>query len=103
MSLNIEKSVNTNNITLTVDGRIDAGTVSTFRDEVMASVEETAGDIILECEKLEYVSSIGLRVFLTAQKELQKKNRHLEMHGVQEPIIRILRMTGFDTFIKVVL
>lgn len=102
MSLNIEKAVNPDNITLTVDGRIDAGTVGTFRDEVMKSVEETSGDIILECENLEYVSSIGLRVFLTAQKELQKKNRHLEMHGVQEPIIRILRMTGFDTFIKVV-
>lgn len=102
MSLNIEKVVNSDNIVLTVDGRIDAGTVGSFRDEVMSSVEESMGDIVLECDKLEYVSSIGLRVFLTAQKELQKKNRHLEMRNVQEPIIRILRMTGFDTFIKVV-
>ena len=102
MSLTIDKKVNSNNIVLTIDGRIDAGTVSEFREATLAAVEETAGDIVLECEKLEYVSSIGLRVFLTAQKELQKKNRHLEMRNVQDSIIRILRMTGFDTFIKVV-
>ena len=102
MSLTIDKKVNSNNIVLTIDGRIDAGTVSEFREATLAAVEETAGDIVLECEKLEYVSSIGLRVFLTAQEELQKKNRHLEMRNVQDSIIRILRMTGFDTFIKVV-
>lgn len=102
MSLVIDKKVNTNNIVLTLNGRIDAGTVAEFREATLAAVEETAGDVILECENLEYVSSIGLRVFLTAQKELQKKNRQLEMRNVQDAIVRILRMTGFDTFIKVV-
>ena len=101
MSLQITKEELNQDIVLRLEGRIDAGTVADFREQTLAAVDNAGGNIILECEKLEYVSSIGLRVFLTAQKELQKKNRHLEMHNVQEPIMRILRMTGFDTFIKI--
>ncbi len=101
MSLQITKEDQNQDIVLRLEGRIDAGTVADFREQTLAAVDNAGGNIILECEKLEYVSSIGLRVFLTAQKELQKKNRHLEMRNVQEPIMRILRMTGFDTFIKI--
>ena len=58
-------------LTVAMDGRLDTNTapeLESFLDKNCADAEK----LILDCEKLVYVSSAGLRVLLSAQKKMEK-------------------------------
>lgn len=78
---------------LTVEGRLDTSTapeLETTLDGVIAGVEE----LVLDCEKLEYVSSAGLRVILKAQKIMNTQGEMKLIH-VNESIMEVFDITGF--------
>jgi len=78
---------------LTVEGRLDTSSapeLETTLDGVIAGVEE----LVLDCEKLEYVSSAGLRVILKAQKIMNTQGEMKLIH-VNESIMEVFDITGF--------
>ena len=82
-----------NNGTLTValDGRLDTTTapeVEKFRGEKCAD----AAAMILDCEKLVYISSAGLRVLLACQKKMKEA---MKLIHVCELVMEVFEMTGF--------
>ena len=82
-----------NNRTLTValDGRLDTTTapeVEKFLGEKCAD----AAALIQDCEKLEYISSAGLRVLLACQKKMKDA---MKLVHVCELVMEVFEMTGF--------
>lgn len=98
MSLNIEKKAE-NGITFVLDGRLDTVTAPELEKELNEALGN-AQPITLDLEKLEYISSAGLRVLLKAQKEL-KKEESLKLINVGSAVMEILEITGFTDFLDI--
>lgn len=91
MTVNIEKENKT--VIFKVEGRLDTTTAPTL--EKMINDEcETAEGLILDLEKLDYVSSAGLRVLLSTQKKM-KEQGSMKLINVCETVMDVLEMTGF--------
>ena len=78
-------------LTVAPEGRLDTLTapeLEAFLKEQCVDVE----NLILNCEKLAYVSSAGLRVLLSAQK---KMTGAMKLTNVCELVMEVFEMTGF--------
>ena len=74
-------------------GRLDTSTAP----ELAAVVDEIASDVknlVIDLGELEYISSAGLRVILTAQKKMNKQGEML-VKNANEVIMEIFEITGF--------
>ena len=77
--LNIEKKLDGNTLTVALEGRLDTTTAPQLETELKAALDG-ADSLILDFEKLEYISSAGLRVLLSAQKMMSKKGGMKILH-----------------------
>jgi len=91
--LNIEKKLDGKTLTVTLEGRLDTTTAPQLEAELKAALDG-ADSLILDFEKLEYISSAGLRVLLSAQKIMAKKGGMKILH-VSDVIMEIFEVTGF--------
>lgn len=101
MSLTIRNQAQQGNQVLILEGRLDALTFQDFQEQLIRETQETQDDIIIDCEKLEFISSAGLRVLLMGQKNMQAKNAQLIMVHVSNSVMKVLRMTGFQKILKI--
>ena len=95
MSLKIEKK---NAETLALVGRLDTMTAPELEAEISAMLP-TVQSLTLDMEKLDYISSAGLRVILRTQKALEKKSG-LKITHVPEAVREVFDMTGFSDFLS---
>ena len=95
MSLKIEKK---NAETLALVGRLDTMTAPELETEISAMLP-TVQSLTLDMEKLDYISSAGLRVILKTQKALEKKSG-LKITHVPEAVREVFDMTGFSDFLS---
>ena len=99
MSMKMDLIKHGNDAELKMDGYIDA----TNADEVEAVLVDVAGrfdTLILDMEKLEYVSSAGLRAFKRVYMELRRKGGSLCAKNVDKAIMEVLEVTGFTRLFK---
>lgn len=91
--LNIIKTVNGNNITLILQGRVDTTTAV----QLDAAYEELMGmeEVEINMEELQYISSAGLRVLLKIEKKMRASSGKLILKKVPEEIMEVFEMTGF--------
>ena len=81
--------------TVQLIGRLDtpsAQEVSKAMDPVIA---DAAGPIVLDCSQLEYISSSGLRIFLTVRKAAAVQGGKVIVKGMNNDIRNVFMMTGF--------
>ena len=88
--MNISFSQNNDILTIVLDGRLDTATFAQLENVI--SKNYSGGSIVIDCKKLEYVSSAGLRVLLAAQK---KTKGSLKLTGVSELVMEVFEITGF--------
>jgi anti-sigma B factor antagonist len=94
------KAENTTDITVQVEGRVDTTTAPDLEGEIN-SVMPKANKITLDCSKLIYISSAGLRVLLSAHKAMAKKGGKFELCNVGEDIMEIFSITGFSKILNI--
>ena len=84
---------NNNNgiLNVALDGRLDTTTAPELENFISNSYDGT-GSIVIDCEKLSYISSAGLRVLLAAQK---KTKGAMKLTNVCELVMEVFEMTGF--------
>lgn len=95
MSLKIEKK---NAEILALVGRLDTMTAPELETEISAMLP-TVQSLTLDMEKIDYISSAGLRVILKTQKALEKKSG-LKITHVPEAVREVFDMTGFSDFLS---
>ena len=94
MSLKIE---NKNAETLALAGRVDTLTAPEMESKIFAMLP-TVQTLTLDMEKLDYISSAGLRVILKTHKALEKKSG-LKLTHVPEAVKEVFDITGFSDFL----
>lgn len=97
--LNIVKRVENGCTVIAPQGRLDTNTAGELETALQAVVD-TAENLVLDFEKLEYISSSGLRVLLSAQKAMAKHGTMKLIH-VGDAIMEIFDITGFSEFLTI--
>ena len=91
--MTIEIIKNENESSIEVEGRLDTNTAPTLEKTINENTEDN-NNLVLDLKKLEYISSAGLRVLLSAQKKMNK-NGSMKVKNVSEAVMAVFEMTGF--------
>ena len=79
----------------TVSGRLDTPSAVKAQQEITPLLQNADKQLTLDCKDLEYISSSGLRLFLTIRKEAQAKGGKVTIININEEIKKVFMMTGF--------
>ena len=77
------------------DGRLDTPAAIKAQQDIAALMENADKEITLDCTKLDYISSSGLRLFLTLRKDTSAKGGKVVVKNINEEIKKVFMMTGF--------
>ena len=91
--LNINKNLNGSSLTVALEGRLDTSTAPQLENELKEAIGGVT-ELVLGFSALEYISSAGLRVLLSAQKIMNKQGSMKVVH-VNDVIREIFEVTGF--------
>ncbi len=91
--MTINKNQNGNELTISLEGRLDTTTAPQLDDDLKTSLGGVE-NLIFDFSNLEYISSAGLRVLLSAQKVMNKQGS-MVVKNVSEEINEIFEVTGF--------
>ena len=97
--LTIEKKECGTELGVSLAGRLDTISSSELETALRDSLDGVT-ELVLDFEKLDYISSAGLRVLLSAQKTMQKKGSMKVTH-VNETIMEIFEVTGFTDILTI--
>lgn len=86
----------------TVSGRLDTPAAVKAQQEIVPLLENADKTITLDCKALEYISSSGLRLFLTIRKEAAAKGGSIIIQNINEDIKKVFMMTGFFNLFTIV-
>ena len=92
--MTIVKNREGNTMNLALEGRLDTTTAPQLEEALKENMEGVTA-LALDMEKLEYVSSAGLRVLLAAQKSMNAVKGTMVLHNVCEDIKEVFEITGF--------
>ena len=82
-------------------GWIDTAEASQFLEDMTPLMANANKSIELDCAKLEYICSLGLRGVLQLKKESAAKGGSLILTHVEGEVQKILRLTGFDKLLDI--
>ena len=97
--LNITKNRENNALFVALDGRLDTTTAPQLETDLKSSLEGVEA-LTIDAEKLEYISSAGLRVLLSVQKIMNRQGTMKLIH-VGETIMEIFEVTGFSDILTI--
>jgi anti-sigma B factor antagonist len=86
---------------LSLDGRLDSVSAPELTRQIAALADTGRVRIAIDCARLEYVSSAGLRVFLGAAKRLNAAQGRFALGAAVEQVREILEMAGFANVLPV--
>lgn len=97
MTVDIKK--NSGTTVISVAGRLDTITAPALDKAIAENFEGTA-ELVLDLKELQYISSAGLRVLLSAQKKMHGVGS-MKLVGVCESVMEVLEMTGFSEILVI--
>lgn len=97
--MNVVKTPEGEKLTVKIEGRLDTTTAPELENELKASYEGIT-ELILDVSAMEYISSAGLRVLLSAQKKMAKQGS-MTVRNVRPDIMEIFDVTGFVDILNI--
>ena len=98
--MNINKTVNNDTMTLAVAGRLETTTAPEL-EKVIKTELEGISNLTFDFSDLEYISSAGLRVLLSAQKIMNKQG-DMKVCGANDIVTEIFEVTGFSDILTII-
>lgn len=90
-----------NRVILRIDGRLDAASAPILERKINSLMDENHYHLILDFSLVDYLSSAGMRVLLSATKKLKSKKGALVLFSVAEDVGEIIKMAGFDKILHI--
>ncbi|MBQ2679707.1 MAG: STAS domain-containing protein [Firmicutes bacterium] len=97
--LNISKTIEDGKALFVLEGRLDIETSPEFEEDLRGSLDNI-GELVIDFEKLDYISSAGLRVLLATQKIMCKQGA-MKLINVNSDVMEILDITGFSEILTI--
>ena len=99
MEANFEKK--DNRLDICVKGRLDTLTSKDLMEGVDSNMDETVKDVNIDCSGLEYISSSGLRIFMTLYKKTAPKGGKVTLTKLTPQVCEVLNITGMATLFNI--
>jgi anti-anti-sigma factor len=84
-----------------IEGNLDTNTSPEAQEHFDGLLEQGASKILVDCAKVDYVSSAGLRVLLATVKGLTAAGGGLRISGLNETVREVFEISGFSTILSV--
>lgn len=88
-------------VLIVVSGELDTITAPELDRAIQKKMAEGAKHLLLDLTKTDYVSSMGLRVFLSTLKNLNAANGRLVLAGLNQEVQEIMDMAGFTPLFEI--
>ena len=98
--MEIKANKNSSTLELSIVGRIDTTTAPQLEAELKREISGVT-ELLLDFSGVEYISSAGLRVLLSAQKVMNRQGKMVLSH-VDEAVMEIFEVTGFSDILTIV-
>lgn len=82
-------------IIATLSGELDTAAAQEAEKQLQPLLDSKGKEVVLDCTKLEYISSSGLRVLLSILKQAQSVGSRVVLKNVNDVIRDVLELTGF--------
>ncbi len=86
---------------LVFEGRLDTQTSPDAQQQLTRLIEEGETKILVNFEKLDYISSAGLRVLLVVAKQLKTTDGELRICSLNEVVKEVFDISGFDMILPI--
>ena len=97
--MNITTEKENGKLTICVSGRVDTSTAPELESCIEKNIDGVT-ELIIDIKDMSYTSSAGLRVFLKAQK-LMNKQGSMTVKNVQSDVMEIFEITGFSDILTI--
>ena len=97
--MKIDKSKTNGSLTLAISGKLETMTAPELEKVVKEELSDVT-ELIFDLSELEYISSAGLRVLLSAQKAMNVKGS-MKVTGANEMVLEIFEITGFSDILTI--
>ncbi len=97
--LNLNQTMENGKCTIMLDGRLDTVTSPDLETCLKTAMPDTK-ELVLDFEKLSYISSAGLRVLLSAQKVMNHQG-NMKVIRVSDSVMEIFEITGFSDILNI--
>ena len=97
--MNLIKTRNGSELTISLDGRLDTTTAPEL-DQVLKDSLDEITSLVFDLEKLVYISSAGLRSLLVSQKTMNKKGS-MKIRNANPSILEVFTVTGFSDILTI--
>ncbi|MCZ0702679.1 anti-sigma B factor antagonist [Natronobacillus azotifigens] len=103
MNINLDVEVIDDGLSTIVElvGEIDAYTAPVLKESLLPLTEEAGANIIVDLEKVNYMDSTGLGVFISALKSSKEHESKLKLIHLQERVYRLFKITSLDSIITI--
>jgi len=88
-------------VILRIDGRLDAASAPILERKMANLIEENHHLLLLDFSRVDYLSSAGMRVLLSATKKLKAQKGSLILFSVADDVGEIIKMAGFDKILHI--
>jgi anti-sigma B factor antagonist len=82
-------------------GRLDAAGVRPLETELLSHLDAGRIQLIVDLSGVRYISSVGLRMFLTMTREANRRGGVLKLCGLNTRVMDIFKMAGFDQVLQI--
>ena len=97
--MTINRELKGNKLTMSLEGRLDTTTAPEL-ERVVEQELEGVTELVVDLEKLEYISSAGLRVLLAAHKKMKGQGAMTVLHP-NEIVMEVFNVTGFTDILTI--
>ena len=91
-----------NTINAVFGGRLDTVAAQQITETVEPLLQYAGRTIILDCEKMPFISSSGLRIFLKIRKEVEAKGGNMQLRNVCPEVRQVFKMTKLEDVFNIV-
>jgi anti-sigma B factor antagonist len=93
MTIDIQKSEN--QILAILDGELDTAAAADAEVSLQPLLESEGKDVVIDCTRLEYIASSGLRLLLGILKKAKSVGSRVVLKNVNDVVKDVLELTGF--------
>ena len=97
--MEIRKEKKASALSLAIEGRIDTTTAPQLEAELRSDIDGVT-ELYLDFTGVEYISSAGLRVLLSAQKLMSRQGKMVLSH-MNESVMEVFEVTGFSDILTI--
>lgn len=100
--MNVIEEIKNDVVILKLEGRLDATTCAQVESKVNQITESGKNKLIFNLQKMDYLSSAGMRVLLSVTKKIKSLNGKFIVCCLTDDVLEIIKMAGFNQILNIV-